>query len=248
MPHPDHEGVLGVIAYKAQKPLELPSEATALLVIDVQQYFVQPDGRFARLADALAPAAAKFYRQRVAAQVLPNAERLVSAFRKTGLPVFFTGVGSRARDGEDLAGWLRGFNEIACGLIGDAVFPAANEADWRIHSAVTPVKGETVLRKTTADPFVSTDLERLLHKRGVRTVVVCGVTTDVCVSATARGAADRDFDTIVVGDACATVSEAMQRSALEIIGLAFGRIVETDEVLRALDRVERSPPELAPPR
>ena len=247
MANPDHDAVLGVIAYKAQKPLDLAPGSTALLVIDVQHSFMQPDGRFAKLSDALAPAAGQYYRQRVAAPVLPNVERLVSSFRKSGLPVFFTGVGTRTGDDQDLPGWLREFNDISRGAIGDVVFPAVDEADWRIHDIVKPLSGESVLQKTTADPFVSTDLEELLHDRGVRTVVVCGVLTDACVSATARGAADRDFNTIVVEDGCATVSEALHRAALEIIGLSFGRIVTSDDIVDALERVEPVAPELVPP-
>ena len=246
MPNPDHEAILGVIAYKAQKSIVLPRGATALLVIDVQEYFMEPDGRFAKLCDALAPAAAQFYRQRIAASVLPNIKRLVSAFREGGSSVMFTGVGTRAGDGTDLPGWLREFNEISRGVTGDAVFAAVEDPDWQIHGTVKPRQDEMVLQKTTADPFVSTDLERILHDRGIETIVVCGVLTDACVSATARGAADRDFDTIVVEDACATVSEEIHRAALEIIGLSFGRVVRTDEVLKALERGEPvAPPNIS---
>lgn len=248
MPDSDHEDVLSVIAYKAQKPLELPLGATALLVIDVQQYFMQPDGRLAKLGNVIAPASAEFYRQRIATQVLPNVKRLVSAFREAGLPLLFTGVGTRTGDGKDLSGCLRAFDEISRGAVGAPIFPHVDEADWQIHDTVEPLAGEIVLQKTTTDPFVSTELEQLLRGRGVRTVVVCGVLTDVCVSATARGAADRDFDTIVAEDACTTMSEAMHRAALEIIGLSFGRVVNADEILRALDQVEAAPPDLVPPQ
>ena len=246
MPPADHEAVLGIIAYKASKPLHLPSEETALLVIDMQEYFVRSDGRFAKLGDAIAPASARFYRQQIAAEVLPNVERLVSAFRTAGLPVFFTGTGTRTGDGDDLAGWLRSFNEISRGAIGLPAYPRVNEPDWQIDDAIAPGAGETVLQKTTADPFVSTRLEQLLRERGVRTVVVCGVTTEVCVSATARGAADRDFEAIVVEDACTTVSEQMHRGALEIIALAFGRVVKTDDVLERLQRIEPESTEFVP--
>lgn len=246
MPQADHESILAVIASKAREALDLPSGKTALLVIDMQEYFVQPDGRFAMLGDAIAPASAQFYRQQIAAEVLPNVERLVSAFRTAGAPLYFTGTGTRTGNEEDLAGWLRTFNEISRGAIGVPAYPRVNEPDWQIHKAIAPNAGESVLQKTTADPFVSTKLEQLLRDGGIRTVVVCGVTTDVCVSATARGAADRDFEAIVVEDACATVSEQMHRAALEIIGLSFGRVVKTDDVLATLQPIEPVTSEVVP--
>ena len=247
MPQADHQSILGVIAYKAREPIDLPSYKTALLVIDVQQYFMAPDGRLATLGNAIAPASAEFYRQRIATQVLPNVERLVRAFRETGRPLFFTGVGTRTGDGKDLSGCLRAFDEISRGAVGAPIFPHVNDADWQIHDTVEPLAGEIVLQKTTTDPFLSTELEQLLHGRGVQTVVVCGVLTDVCVSATARGAADRDFEVIVVEDACATMSEALHRAALEIIGLSFGRVVNTDEILGVLDQAAAAAPDFVQP-
>lgn len=246
MPDSDHQAILNVIAQKAQKPLELPLGATALLVIDVQQYFMQPDGRLAKLGNAIAPAAAESYQKRVATQVLPNVERLVNAFRDTDRPLFFTGVGTRTGDGTDLSGCLRAFDEISRGAVGSSMFPHVNDADWQIHDAVAPSADETVLQKTTTDPFVSTELEQTLRGHGVTTVVVCGVLTDACVSSTARGAADRNFDTIVVEDACATMSEALHRSALEIIGLTFGRVATTGEILAALQPIELVTSEVVP--
>ena len=72
MGQPDHDSVRGIIASRSEVALELPAGATALLVIDMQRYFVESSGRFPRLADALVPAAAEAYRSRVAANVVPN--------------------------------------------------------------------------------------------------------------------------------------------------------------------------------
>lgn len=231
----DHEAVLGVIAQKDSTPFELPVAATALIVVDLQRAFVQPDGRFPKLMSVLAPGAVDQYRESIATSVVPNAQRLIAAFRAAGLPVAFTGAGTRTGDGKDLAGWLRGFDDIARQVIGSPVWPSVEDVDWGMDPSVAERDGELVVEKTTADPFISTDLAELLRTRGVTTVVVCGLTTDVCVAATARGAADRDFSTIVAEDACATLSEQLHRASLDIIGLAFGRVVKTDEIVAKLD-------------
>ncbi len=231
----DHEAVLGVIAQKASTPIELPGAATALIVVDMQRAFVQPDGRFPKLMSVLAPGAIDQYREGIRTSVVPNAQRLIAAFRAAGLPIAFTGAGTRTGDGKDLAGWLRGFDDVSRQVIGSPVWPSVEDFDWGMDASVAEREGEMVVEKTTADPFISTDLAERLRTRGVTTVVVCGLTTDVCVAATARGAADRDFSTIVAEDACATLSEQLHRASLDIIGLAFGRVATTDEIVARLD-------------
>lgn len=237
----DHEAVLGLIAQKNSIPLDLPADKTALIVVDLQRAFVQPDGRFPKLMSVVAPGAVEQYRESIRTSVVPNAQRLIAAFRAAGLPIAFTGAGTRTGDGKDLAGWLRGFDEVSRQVIGSPVWPSVEEVDWGMDPSVADQDGEIVVEKTTADPFVSTNLAQLLRTRGVTTVVVCGLTTDVCVAATARGAADRDFSTVVAEDACATLSEQLHRASLDIIGLAFGRVAKTAEIVGTLeDQAEAS--------
>lgn len=242
----DHAAVLGIIAQKSSTQLNIPGAATALIVVDLQRAFVQPDGRFPSLMSVLAPGAIDQYRSSVTTAVVPNARRLIEAFRRAGLPIAFTGAGTRTGDGKDLAGWLREFDDVARQVIGRPVWPAVTEADWAMDSSMANGRDDIIVQKTTADPFISTDLADQLRDRGVTTVVVCGLTTDVCVAATARGAADRDFNTIVAGDACATLSEQLHRASLDIIGLAFGRVASTDEIVASLERIELIQPMLVP--
>lgn len=242
----DHEAVLGIIAQKSSAPLEFPNGSTALIVVDLQRAFVRRDGRFPKLMSVLAPGAIHQYLESIENSVVPNAQRLIQAFRDAGLPIAFTGAGTRTGDGRDLAGWLRGFDDVSRQVVGAPVWPAVNEADWAMDPSVSNRDGEIVVEKTTADPFISTDLAEQLRSRGVTTVVVCGLTTDVCVAATARGAADRDFQTIVAEDACATLSEQLHRASLDIIGLAFGRLAKTEEVVTTLEQQAQISPMLVP--
>jgi nicotinamidase-related amidase len=236
----DHDAVLGLIVQKGSAPLDLPEGGTALIDVDLQRAFVQPDGRFPQLMSVLAPGAIDQYRDRVATQVVPNAKRLIAAFRRAERPVAFTGAGTRTGDGSDLAGWLRGFDQLSRQVIGTPVWPGVEDADWALDASVADREGEIVVQKTTADPFISTDLAEQLRSRGVTTVVVCGLTTDVCVAATARGAADRDFQTVVAGDACATLSDQLHRASLDVIGLAFGRVARTEEIVGKLEDQARA--------
>jgi nicotinamidase-related amidase len=111
-----------------------------------------------------------------------------------------------------------------------------------------PQAGEPVIDKPGYGAFHRTGLEDLLHRRAIRTLVLCGVTTEVCVHSTLREAVDRGFACITVGDACAASDPALQQPALDMIGVEggiFGAVAATQGVLRALHGAARSMPEPA---
>ena len=93
---------------------------------------------------------------------------------------------------------------------------------------------EKMLNKTSSGTLNSTMLDQTLRNMGVESLIVSGVTTDVCVETTARDAADRGFQVIVVEDACTAFSEDLHRAALQEFSLAFGRVRKTEEVLELL--------------
>jgi nicotinamidase-related amidase len=226
----DHEKVLEIIRLKDQVPIEVDPRKTALLIIDVQRYFVSPSYPFVQLIEKLVPGAAADYCQRVSSEVIPNIQHLQELFRTLKLPIIYTGTGTSTGDGRDLAVWLQDFDGLSQHLLGTRVWPSVDDPSWQIDDGVAPAAGEPVLKKTTADPMNSTMLDRTLRDMNVEDVVVTGLTTDVCVSATARGAADRGYRTIVVEDACTALSEEMHRASLQIISLAFGRVCTAEQV------------------
>jgi nicotinamidase-related amidase len=107
-------------------------------------------------------------------------------------------------------------------VVGDRIWPRNDDPSWQIDDRVAPQSGEIVLHKTTSGPVNSTKLDQLLHNLGVTSLVVVGLTTDVCVTQTARETADRGFRVVVAEDACTTLSEEMHKSALLAFSLAFG--------------------------
>jgi nicotinamidase-related amidase len=109
-----------------------------------------------------------------------------------------------------------------------------------------PQAGEPLVTKSVNSAFIGTDLEARLRAAGVRQVVLFGISTDMCVSTTARMAANLGFELVVVGDACHTWSqrtpegelldgELLHRAHLATLHSEFGRVVRTAELLRALE-------------
>lgn len=226
--------VLSIVRQKHAQPLLVDRSRTALLVIDVQRYFVHSHYSFARVLESLAPGVTTGYFERVRSRVVANVRRLQEAYRTAGAPIFYTATGTTTGDGRDLPGWLRAFDRLGLTLVGSRVWPPSTDESWCVDAAVEPGPGEPVLLKGSSGAFASTGLEAMLRHLGPTTLVVTGLTTDVCVTQTAREAADAGFEVVVAEDACTTLSEEMHRGALDAFALAFGSVRSTEEIVGAL--------------
>jgi nicotinamidase-related amidase len=230
----DHEKVQQLLRIKDEAPVTFGPRASALIVVDVQRYFSKPDYPFAQVLENLVPGVTAGYFERVRSGVLDNIARLQAAFRAQGLPVIFLAAGCCLPDGGDLPEWMREFDQLGLTLLGRRVCPPVNDPSWQIDDAVPPRPGEMVLNKTSSGALSSTKLDQTLHNLGVNSLVVCGLTTAVCVTQTARETADRGFRVIVAEDACTEMSEQMHEAALLAFGYVFGRVRRTDEIVSML--------------
>lgn len=227
----DHEMVLNIINIKDQAPLSFEIEKSALLIVDVQRYFARPDYPFGQTFEKLLPGATNGYFKRVEAIVLPNIKRLQETFRARRLPVIFCGAGSYTQDGSDLPQWLSDFNQLSLMLLGARSIPMVDDPSWQIDDTVAPLPGEMVINKTSSGPLNSTRIDQILHNMGINSLVVCGLTTAVCVAQTARETADRGFRVVVAEDACTEMSEELHRAALETFSMTFGRVRDTNALV-----------------
>jgi nicotinamidase-related amidase len=111
-----------------------------------------------------------------------------------------------------------------------------------IVAALAPLAGEPVIDKPGKGAFYATDLQAMLAKRGIENLVVCGVTTEVCVHTTVREANDRGYRCIVPGDACASYFPDFHQAALRMIsaqGGIFGWVSDSARVLAAIKQGAR---------
>ncbi|KAK5685422.1 hypothetical protein LTS10_003500 [Elasticomyces elasticus] len=100
-----------------------------------------------------------------------------------------------------------------------------------------PVDGEPVIDKPGKGAFTNTDFDLLLRTKGVRNLIICGVTTDVCVSTTMREANDRGYDCLLVEDCCAASYKNLHNAAIETVrteGGIFGATAKLEDVLNGL--------------
>jgi nicotinamidase-related amidase len=233
----DHEKILEIIRLKDQAPISLDARKTALLIIDMQRYFVSPHYPLMQTFERLVPGVTAGYCERVNATVIPNIQRLQACFRAQRLPVMYTAIGCRLPDGQDLNRMWKDLDRLSLEVSGQRMFPHVDEPSWQIDDSLAPLPDELVLNKTSSGTLNSTMLDQTLRNMDIESLVVSGVTTDVCVETTARDAADRGFQVIIVEDACTAFSKDLHRAALQAFSLAFGRVRKTDEVLTLLSAI-----------
>jgi nicotinamidase-related amidase len=218
----------------------------ALVIVDMQEYFVRPGSAFDRVVEASSPEDRTWYQHRLAQHVIPNTARLLSDFRERGAVVAFTEFGSEAEDGSDLPLWARRHNEIAVQLIGTRCYLPLSDPASRVIAELAPQEGELVITKNTSGPLAGTRLPGILRERGITAAVVVGVATNVCVQGMARELADSDFDVYVCGDACATIGEAFHEAALSSLAVVFAQVVSTEDAPRPLVRPPQPVEQLSP--
>ncbi len=185
----------------------LAAERSALLIIDMQDYFLRADSH------AFLPAAAA---------IVPNIRALAGAFRQAGRPVHFTRHANNARDAGQMAAWWR---EL---LTGDHPLGAI--------AGALPAPENKVLVKSQYDAFHHTDLEEVLRRQGVEQLVITGVTTHLCCESTARSAFMRGFAVFMAIDGTATLNRELHLASLRALAHGFAVPLLVSDLLAALAR------------
>lgn len=202
-------------------------EAAALLVIDMQRDFLDPRGYAAQAGLDVARLRA----------VIPPVRRLLAAARAAGIAVVHTREGHRPDLSDCPPAKLA--RSIAAGAPIGATGPLGRllvrgEAGHDIVEELRPVDGEAVIDKPGYSAFHATSLDDWLRGRGITHVVLCGVTTEVCVHSTLRAAVDHGYRATLVADACAASEPQHQAPALGMVGVeggVFGRLATVDDVI-----------------
>jgi nicotinamidase-related amidase len=215
-------------------PLAIVKSRTALLIIDMQRDFLERGGFGESLGNDV---------QRLA-QAIPACAALLAAARGVDLLVIHTREGHRP----DLSDASR--TKLARGEPSQRIGERGpmgrilirGEPGHAIVEALMPHPDEPVIDKPGKGAFYATDLHAILVNRGVDTLIVCGVTTEVCVHTTVREANDRGYRCVVAGDACASYFPEFHRVGLDMIkaqGGIFGWVSDSRRVIAALHSFDK---------
>jgi len=214
----------------SDKAVRLDAAHMALLVIDLQRDFLDPQGYAARAGVDVA---------RLRTTIAP-VRRLLAAARTGGMRVIFTREGHRA-DLADCPPAKLARSRAAGAEIGSAgpLGRLLVRGEWG-HDLIEDMNlgaGEVVIDKPGYSAFHQTELDQILRGNAIRTLIVCGVTTEVCVHSSVRAATDLGYHCITVSDACAASEPQLQQPALAMIdveGGIFGQVLDCRTVCQRI--------------
>ena len=178
---------------------------TTLLFIDVQNFCATRNGaEYKDLAPDEFEQKLGYYFKSLETRVVANMQRLQAACRKANIEVMYTTIESLTKDGRDrsLDYKITGFNV------------PRGSWDARMVDALRPADDEMVFPKTSSSVFISTNIDYVLRNLGTRYLLMAGCLTDQCVDSAVRDACDLGYLVTTVTDACVTMSEERQLSAL----------------------------------
>ena len=194
-----------VEGYKRRYIPPFTPQASALLILDMQDYFLEPDSH------AYIPSVAA---------ILPNLKALIDAYAQHHLPVIFTQHLNTPENAGSMKTWWR-----------DLITPQ-NSLSAITHQF--DLSKGTLVQKTQYDAFYNTDLEDLLRGKNVRQVVICGVMTHLCCETTARSAFVRGFEVFFTIDGTATYNQDFHLATLMNLSHGFATPVLVDVILAAV--------------
>jgi nicotinamidase-related amidase len=208
---------------------EFDPKTTAVVMIDFQRDFVDPGGFGEALGNDVS----------LLRRAVPPAEQVLKAARQAGLFVIHTREGHRP-DLADCPPAKKARGRLKTG-IGDpgpmGRILVRGEYGHDIVKELQPEPGEPVVDKPGKGAFYATDFDTILKNRGIKQLVVCGVTTEVCVNTTVREANDRGYDCLVLEDCVASYFPEFQQAALKMVkaqGGIFGWVADSKRFLEAL--------------
>lgn len=209
--------------------LELDLKKTALMVVDMQKFFLAKDGTDAR-AFKEAGQWAKWapYFDHIEQVTVPNNKRLIACCRKHGVEVTYGRIACLKDDGSDrcLVQSTVGWNNI--------LLPISNP-EAAMMDDIAPVGDEIVVNKTTDSVSLGTNYSELMRNMGIDTIIVTGVVTDQCVAGTVRVLADHGFRVICVEDCCAAPDMTLHDMELKIMNIVYCNVLACDEVIALIE-------------
>ena len=222
--------------YVAADPYRWPFDGdltpanTALIVIDMQTDFCGLGGSVDKMG----------YDLTLTRAPIAPIKRLLEVMRGGGYSVIHTREGHRP-DLSDLPANKRWRSRQLGAGIGDpgpcGRILVRGEPGWQIIDELAQIAGEVVLDKPGKGSFCATDLELMLHTRGIRNLVLTGITTDVCVHTTMREANDRGFECLILSDCTGATDLGNHQAALKMVtmqGGVFGAVSDSAALIEAI--------------
>lgn len=188
----------------------------ALIVVDVQNDFVNPDGSAGKRGEDCSAALA----------MVPNLLQLIEEARRVGLTIVY--IRTTHSEWTDTPSWIYRSSQKS-GL------STCREGSWgaEFYEGISPLPSERVVIKHRYSAFINTDLNTVLKARNIQSVLVCGVATNVCVETTARDAYMYDYYVTMIDDCSAAYEAKLHLGTLDNMRRHFGLVASSTEIIES---------------
>ncbi|MUG66182.1 MULTISPECIES: cysteine hydrolase family protein [Paenibacillus] len=210
---------------------DLRCDNTALIIIDMQTDFCGPGGYVDRMG----------YDLSLTRRAIEPIQRILETARALeGFTIIHTREGHKPdlSDLPDNKRWRSRQIGAEIGSEGPAgKILVRGEAGWNIIDELAPLPGEIIIDKPGKGSFYATDLDLILRNRGIRNLILTGITTDVCVHTTMREANDRGYECLILEDCTGATDYDNHLAALKMVtmqGGVFGSVSDSSRVIAAL--------------
>jgi ureidoacrylate peracid hydrolase len=186
----------------------------ALIVVDVQNDFVSPEGSAGKRGEDVSAAMA----------MMPNLTRLIAEARNVGLAIVY--VRTTHSEWTDTPSWIfRGSQKSGLNTCREGTWGA------EFYAGIEPAPTERVVIKHRYSAFINTDLNTVLKAKNIQSVLICGVATNVCVETSARDAYMYDYYVTLIEDCSAAYEAKLHLGTLDNIRRHFGLVASSSEII-----------------
>jgi ureidoacrylate peracid hydrolase len=194
---------------------------SALIVVDVQNDFVSSEGGAAQRGEDVSAAQA----------MVPRLLRLIEEARRVGLTTIY--VQTTHSEWTDTPSWIYRKSQ-------HKLLNSCREGTWgaEFYKGISPTPQERIVIKHRYSAFINTDLNTVLRAKGIESVLVSGVATNVCVETTARDAYMYDYYVTMISDCAAAYDPKLHEGTLENIRRHFGLVASSDEIMQSWSALE----------
>ncbi len=192
----------------------LRPSASALVVVDLQRYYLEPESSYHRFFSTLSPGSMEYIGHRCRQDVIPAVRELVELFASRGLPIIFCQLCSRKKDRSDLHPFFRETFMEGEKLGFPDIYPLLSDPMAEITGMIELPPESILLQKGRFSAFTDTEIEETLKEKAVGRLFFTGLATSQCVESTARDAADLGFSCFMIEDGLADYSENIHRASL----------------------------------
>lgn len=190
----------------------LDRKNTAVIVVDVQNDYCHPKGAIAKTGIDVS----------AAGKMIPELRALLESAREHNVPVIFLQTNhEKATDSEV---WVSRFK--------DGINPICHTGSWGAEFfEISPLESDIVVKKHRYSGFIHTRLETVLQTLKIETLIMTGVSTNLCVESTARDGFMRDYHIVLMKDACAAFSQEEHDMTVKTVNTYFGMAASTKDVI-----------------